>query len=88
MNLELVKNKKYLDRHKLKELRAEFSKNDLIEDYINYLLSIKGYSQHTLDSYQHDLVWLFRFLKLRRDQIDEEELKRYRNNGKLLIFMI
>ncbi len=64
-----------------KIIRADYANNPIIQEYLDYLLTIKGYSNHTLDSYKHDLVWLFRYLKIRGKGIDENALKRFRSNG-------
>ncbi len=65
----------------LKEQREINSNNPIIQDYLDYLLTIKGYSDHTLTSYKHDLVWLFRFLLLRNKRIDLNSIYRQRKNG-------
>lgn len=58
-----------------------FSQNALIDEYLDYLLTVKGYSEHTLTSYTHDLVWLFRFLMLRARAVDSAALTGYRKDG-------
>lgn len=52
---------------------------NLLEDYLNYLETIRGKSPNTTKAYKYDLVLLFRFLKIRFNmiQIDTpfEEIK-------------
>lgn len=62
--------------------RNKRSENSIITDYANYLTTAKGYSNHTIESYKHDLVWLFRFMKLRDNCYDLSSLRCTRKNGK------
>lgn len=73
------------ERELMKEIRARYSENPIIQDYLDYLLTIKGYSDHTLDSYKHDLVWLFRFLLMRNRNVNLNTIKRKRKNGSSFI---
>jgi len=42
----------------------------LLEDYLNYMKSIKGVSKNTINEYHYDLQMLFRFLKRRYRLVD------------------
>ena len=55
--------------------------NPIIREYLDYLLTVKGYSRHTLDSYEYDLVWLFRYLKIRNGSAGEQIGTVYRTDG-------
>ncbi|MGI6109332.1 MAG: site-specific integrase, partial [Eubacteriaceae bacterium] len=55
--------------------------NKYIRDYLDYLLTVKGYSRHTLDSYEYDLIWLFRFLKIRNGSAGEIGTTRHRDGS-------
>ncbi|MGL4546983.1 tyrosine-type recombinase/integrase [Eubacterium aggregans] len=44
--------------------------NTLILELSDYLISVKGYSNNTVKSYQNDLIQFFRFLVMRRGQIN------------------
>ncbi len=68
-------------RQELKELRKKFSNNPIIEEYLDYLLTIKGYSDHTLTSYKRDLVWLLRYLKIRNGKANLNLIRKKRKNG-------
>ena len=46
------------------------SDNALIGELSDYLISVRGYSQNTVDSYASDLIQFFRFLKLRFKKAD------------------
>ncbi|MDO4289520.1 MAG: tyrosine-type recombinase/integrase, partial [Eubacterium sp.] len=46
--------------------------NSLITELKDYLISVRGYSKNTVDSYASDLIQFFRFLKLRFNQIDPD----------------
>lgn len=64
-----------------KEFRDTISSNDLIEEYIDYLVTVKGYAHHTLVSYRHDLVWLFRFFAIRFLKVDPTQYVRTFRDG-------
>ncbi len=50
-----------------------------INDFLNYLRTIKGKSENTIDAYKLDLIMFFRFLKLYKGMLNEniefEEIK-------------
>ena len=48
-----------------KDLRKIYTEQPLIQEYLDYLLTVKGYSEHTLSAYQNDLIWLMRFIIIR-----------------------
>lgn len=70
-----------LNKRTEKKLRAGNTNNLVVQDFLDYLLTVKGYSQHTLNSYKYDLVWLLRFFQLRQGKVDLDELERERKNG-------
>src|SRR5690554_4476233 len=41
----------------------------LLEDYLNYMETIRGKSPNTIKAYKYDLVLLFRFLKIRFNMV-------------------
>lgn len=43
-----------------------------LNDFLNYLRTIKGKSENTIESYKLDLIMFFRFLKLYKNMIPEE----------------
>ncbi|WKY42839.1 tyrosine recombinase XerC [Eubacteriaceae bacterium ES2] len=38
-------------------------KNSIIDEFLNYLLTIKGYSERSAKAYEYDLIIFFRFIK-------------------------
>lgn len=38
-------------------------KNPIIDEFLNYLLTIKGYSERSAKAYEYDLIIFFRFIK-------------------------
>lgn len=66
-------------------LRDKITTNIIIQDFLDYLLTIKGYSQHTLESYKNDLVWLLRFMQIRNGKCNPEDYEKTRKNGKTYI---
>lgn len=56
--------------------------NPYIQEYLDYLLTVKGYSENTRVSYENDLIWLFRFLLMRKGMVDEDQIQRYAKDGK------
>ncbi|MBZ4664766.1 tyrosine recombinase XerC [Mahella sp.] len=46
---------------------------DIINDFLIYLENIQGKSPNTVKEYFYDLRTFFRFLKMRRDMVDESE---------------
>ncbi|MEG0075219.1 MAG: tyrosine recombinase XerC [Eubacterium sp.] len=47
-------------------------KNKLLDDYINYIETIKGLSENSSKSYHYDLIVFFRFLKFRFHLVPED----------------
>ena len=43
-----------------------------LNDFLNYLRTIKGKSENTIESYKLDLIMFFRFLKLYKGMVSEE----------------
>ncbi|AQM61343.1 tyrosine recombinase XerC [Clostridium baratii] len=56
-----------------KELRKNDSLPSIVIDFLNYLETIKGKSQNTIDAYKIDLTMFFRFLKLYRGNLENEK---------------
>ncbi len=48
--------------------------NNILADYGNYLLSVKGYSKNTIRSYQNDLKLFFNYILIRFGEKKKEEL--------------
>ncbi len=46
---------------------------NVLEEFLNYLLSIKGKSQNTIDGYRTDLVLFFKYLKSRKNPVKDDE---------------
>lgn len=44
---------------------------ECLNDFLNYLGTIRGKSQNTLDGYKFDLIMFFRFLKLYRGKVEK-----------------
>ncbi|WP_213818427.1 tyrosine recombinase XerC [Garciella nitratireducens] len=44
----------------------------LLEDYLNYMETIKGKSPKTIQAYQYDLVLFFRYMKIRFKEVEKE----------------
>ncbi len=52
--------------------------NDIIEDFLRYLLIDKNYSNNTIESYKEDLIKFRDFFKNKRiNEIDIDDLKKY-----------
>ncbi len=47
--------------------------NLLIKELKDYLISVRGFSQNTVDSYANDLIQFFRYLKIRFNLIKKED---------------
>ncbi|WP_027623494.1 tyrosine recombinase XerC [Clostridium lundense] len=58
-------------KYKLKHVYDPSLPNQ-INDFINYLGTIKGKSNNTIDAYKFDLVLFFRFLKLYRGMVSDD----------------
>lgn len=48
-------------------------KNNILDDYCNYLLSVKGYSKNTVRSYKNDLIHFFHFILVRFEKINQDD---------------
>ena len=44
----------------------------LIQQYLNYLITIKGRSHHTIQEYRTDLQLFFRFVAMTRQENNED----------------
>lgn len=49
-------------------------RNNILDDYCNYLLSVKGYSENTVRSYKNDLKQFLHFILVRFGKIKEDDL--------------
>ena len=47
--------------------------NNILNDYCNYLLSVKGYSKNTVRSYKNDLKQFFHFILVRFEKIKQDD---------------
>lgn len=63
-------------------MKNKKDKNPLIQEYLDYLLTVKGYSENTRNSYEYDLIWLMRFLRYRLTDLDESQLMTTGRDGK------
>lgn len=52
----------------------DFSLPDVVNDFINYLGTIKGKSPNTMSGYKFDLIMFFRFLKLYKGIVPSERV--------------
>lgn len=57
------------------ELRKTNALPPIVIDFLNYLETIKGKSENTIEAYKIDLTMFFRFLKLYRNEIESKDIE-------------
>ncbi len=57
------------------ELRKTNELPPIVIDFLNYLETIKGKSENTIEAYKIDLTMFFRFLKLYRNEIENKNIE-------------
>lgn len=57
------------------ELRKTNTLPPIVIDFLNYLETIKGKSENTIEAYRIDLTIFFRFLRLYRNEVDNKNIE-------------